>query len=249
VSNLLLLFAKMASKVYNNNMNIRAFLVSPLAALAILLGGWFFMLFLIQFTQVPTVSAEDKTVTINYPEAPTLKLADKRLPLLKDYLAQFNSPLVEHAQDFLDAADSYGVDWRLIPAIAGVESTFGKRIPGGHDPQYTTYNGWGWGVYGTHMISFKSWRDAIFQVTKGVKEGYISQGLTNPLTMNKKYASSPVWGEHVNYFLSDMQDYINSHPVSDQFIYEPQDLDSQAVFQNDAYIKVDNDHFVTEYSN
>src|SRR5262249_29143298 len=81
------------------------------------------------------------------------KPVDQRAVILKDYLAQYNSPLENHAQDFVDAADSYGIDWKLVPAISGVESTFGKAIPGG-------FNGWGWGVYGTQAIYFKSWREA-----------------------------------------------------------------------------------------
>jgi hypothetical protein len=212
-------------------------------ALAILIGGWVFMLFMIQFASVPTVGAEEKTVLINFPTAPAPKKVDKRLVVLQNYLSQFNSPLKAHAQDFLDAADNFGVDWRLIPAIAGVESTFGKAIPGGHDPQYTSYNGWGWGVYGNHLITFKNWRDAIFAVTKGVKEGYINQGLTDPMAMNKKYASSPVWGEHVTYFLSDLDGFVNTHNFPDQYIYQPRNLDDEAIFQNTAYLKVAQDHF------
>lgn len=225
-------------------MHIRTtFLISPAMVIMFLLGSWVFMLFMIQFAAVPTVGAEEKTVTINFPQSPQPKKVDKRFVVLENYLSQFNSPLKEHAQDFLDAADNYGVDWRLIPAIAGVESTFGKRIPGGHDPEYSSYNGWGWGVYGTHLTTFNSWREAIFAVTKGVKVGYINQGLTNPMEMNKKYASSPVWGEHVSFFLSDLDGYVNTHNFPDQYIYQPQNLDDGTVFQNDAYLKVAQDHF------
>jgi hypothetical protein len=216
-------------------------------ALFIMLTGWVLLAMMIQFTSVRPVVAEDKTVIIDFPKAPAPQKVDKRLVVLQNYLSQFNSPLKEHAQDFLDAADNFGVDWRLIPAIAGVESTFGKAIPGGHDPQYTSYNGWGWGVYGNHLISFKNWREAIFAVTKGVKEGYINQGLTDPLAMNKKYASSPVWGEHVTYFLSDMDGFVNSHNFPDQYIYQPPNLDEGAIFQNEAYLKVAKDHFDTQF--
>ncbi len=128
------------------------------------------------------------------------KLMDKRAEILASYLAQYGSPLQYHAQDFIDASDEYGVDWKLVPAIAGTESTFGKFIPGG-------YNAWGWGVYGTQAIYFDSWRDAIFTVTKGLKEGYINKGLTNPYTMNRVYAASPAWGRHVAYFMNDLDKY------------------------------------------
>lgn len=130
----------------------------------------------------------------------TASKLDKEAEILAKYLARHNSPLQYHAQDFVDAAKTYGLDWKLVPAIAGVESTFGKFIPGG-------YNGWGWGVYGTQALYFKSWKDAIFIVSKGLKEDYISRGLLDPYSMNKRYAASPVWGAKVAYFMNDLNKF------------------------------------------
>lgn len=228
-------------------MRVHKTLISPAIVIIFLLASWFFMLFLSDYISAPPVGAEDETMTINFPESPQPKKVDKRLTILQNYLSQFNSPLKDHAQDFLDAADTYGVDWRLIPAIAGVESTFGKRIPGGHDPEYSSYNGWGWGVYGDKVLKFGSWREAIFAVTKGVKKGYIDQGLTDPFEMNKKYASSPYWGEHVSWFLMDMDGYISSNPIPDQYIIEPQNIDDTVIFQNDTYLKVNDTRFEMKF--
>ncbi len=129
---------------------------------------------------------------------------DQRAAILSDYLAKYDSPLQYHAQDFIDAAETYNLDWKMLPAIAGVESTFGKFIPGG-------FNGWGWGVYGTQAIYFTSWRDAIFTISKGLREGYLDQGLTDPFAMNRVYAASPVWGMKVNYFMNDMEQFANQY--------------------------------------
>lgn len=126
------------------------------------------------------------------------KGVDIRQEVLKAYLESKKSPLAEHAEDFVEASDENGVDWKLVTAISGVESTFGKFIPGG-------YNGWGWGVYGTQAIYFKSWRDGIFTVTKGLKTGYIDKGLTTPYQMNRIYAASPAWGWKVDFFLKDIE--------------------------------------------
>ena len=125
---------------------------------------------------------------------------DRRAEILQAYLARYNSPLQAHAADFIEAADTYNMDWKLVPAIAGVESTFGKHIPGG-------YNGWGWGVYGNQALGFKSWRHGIFTVAEGLKKNYIDKGLTTPIAMNRIYASSPTWGTKVNYFLNDIVVY------------------------------------------
>lgn len=123
---------------------------------------------------------------------------DQRAEVLRAYLQRHDSPLQFHAQDLVDAADAYQLDWKLVPAIAGVESTFGKFIPGG-------YNAWGWGVYGNQALYFRSWRNGIYTVSQGLREGYLNQGLTDPYKMNRIYAASPRWGGNVTYFLKDLK--------------------------------------------
>lgn len=144
------------------------------------------------------------------------KQLDERAKILQAYLQKYNSPLQYHAQDFIDAADANQMDWKLVPAIAGVESTFGKFIPGGLNTPYTSYNAWGWGVYGTQSLGFKSWRDGIFTVSTGLKQNYIDKGLTDPYAMNKVYAASPVWGQKVSYFLADLEKFTNEYQAQKQ---------------------------------
>lgn len=161
---------------------------------------------------MPTqVQAQRVTFVPNQEMTIQAKQLDYRALILTDYLNQFDSPLAEHAQDFIDAADTYHLDWRLVPAIAGTESTFGKHVPGGLDPRYTSYNGWGWGVYGTQAIYFKSWRDAIFTVSKGLKENYVNKGLTDPYAINRVYAASKTWGSHVSFFIADIDKFAEGY--------------------------------------
>src|SRR3989344_587329 len=137
------------------------------------------------------------------------KKLDNKAIILASYLAKFNSPLQYHAQDFIDAAETYKLDWKMVPAIAGVESTFGKRIPGG-------YNAWGWGVYGTQAIYFNYWKDGIFTIAKGLREDYFSRGLTEPYSINKRYAASPFWGGKVSFFMQDLENFANQFEVAEQ---------------------------------
>lgn len=129
---------------------------------------------------------------------------DQEAEILAGYLAYRGSPLKYHAQDFVDAAREYNLDWKMLPAIAGVESTFGKFIPGG-------YNAWGWGVYGTNAIYFKSWREAIFTISKGLRENYFDRGLNNPDSINRVYAESKSWGSNVSYFITDLERFEKSY--------------------------------------
>lgn len=135
-----------------------------------------------------------------------VKSLDGEARVLSNYLARHNSPLQYHAQDFIDAAKKYDLDWKLVAAISGVESTFGKQIPGG-------YNAWGWGVYGTQAIYFDSWKDGIYTVSKGLRENYLNKGLLNPYQMNRIYAASPFWGSKVAYFMKDMDSFSKKRPT------------------------------------
>lgn len=51
---------------------------------------------------------------------------DDRLPKLRRFLVLRASPISHLAEDFLAVADRHGLDWRLLPSIAIVESSGGK---------------------------------------------------------------------------------------------------------------------------
>lgn len=146
-------------------------------------------------------------------EISTKKL-DKEAQVLASYLSKYNSPMQYHAQDFIDASKKYGLDWKMLPSIAGVESTFGKKIPGG-------YNAYGWAIYNSSSrFGFKSWRDGMFVVAKGLKENYINKGLTDPYLMNRVYAASPAWGTKVTYFMNDLEKFAQNYPQIQAIRYD-----------------------------
>lgn len=137
-----------------------------------------------------------------------IREVDPKVEVLTAYLAKYNSPMQESAQDFIDAANEYNLDWKLLPSIAGVESTFGKRMPGG-------YNAYGWGIYGANRIYFKSWRDGMFTVAKGLRENYVNKGLKDPYAMNRVYAASPSWGGKVSYFMNDLENFAQKYQAKE----------------------------------
>lgn len=150
------------------------------------------------------IKAERKTDPHNTETQIKAKKLGSKANAVSAYLAKYNSPLQYHAQDFIDASETYALDWKMLPAIAGVESTFGKFIPGG-------YNAWGWGVYGTQAIYFNSWKDAIFTIAKGLRENYLDKGLTEPYAINRVYAASSRWGGNVSYFMKDIEEFSNNY--------------------------------------
>ncbi|MFY9724315.1 MAG: hypothetical protein WAJ87_02415, partial [Bryobacteraceae bacterium] len=54
---------------------------------------------------------------------------DARLGAVRGFFEKGGCPAREYAQAFLDAADGYRLDWRLLPSISFVESTGGKAAP------------------------------------------------------------------------------------------------------------------------
>jgi hypothetical protein len=126
---------------------------------------------------------------------------DDRAEMLASYLAERNSPLAPYAKDFVDSADRYDLDWRLVAAIAGLESSFGQRIP------YNSYNAWGWGVYGDNVIRFSSWSEGIEVISKGLRERYLGDMETNVYVIGPTYASSPTWAVRVDYFMRSIETY------------------------------------------
>lgn len=54
---------------------------------------------------------------------------DERAARLKAYLESKNSPCADFSDDFVYFADKYGLDWKLGPAIAGIESSFCQVYP------------------------------------------------------------------------------------------------------------------------
>ena len=124
---------------------------------------------------------------------PSTPVKDSRAEILQKYLAQFDSPLAEHAKTLVEEADKNNIDWRLLAAIAGVESTYGQAIP-----PYS-YNGWGYNIYGNNVRGFASWEDGIAVVSKAIREEYMNnRGAKNVYEIGATYAASPTWAYRVS---------------------------------------------------
>ena len=108
----------------------------------------------------------------------------------------FNSPLTEEAKHYVYYADLYGIDWKLLPAISGLESTFGHHHIRG------THNAYGWG---SGRIYFSSWREGIQVISKSLRERYYDRGATEPYSIGPIYAESPTWAVRVSGFMNQIE--------------------------------------------
>ena len=131
----------------------------------------------------------------------TDKGREERIKSLANFFEEQKSPLVENADTFVDVADKYHLDYRLLPAIACMESSCGKRLI----PE--SFNPFGWGIYGKNAIYFKSFDEAIEVVGKELAEKYITKGLNTPEKIAPVYTPpNPVnWKNGVNFFISKIK--------------------------------------------
>jgi hypothetical protein len=131
-----------------------------------------------------------------------VKAGDARPVIVENFLN--GGPLAPFARQMVEISDNYGLDFRLLPAIAMAESGGGRAIP------EDSCNAWGWGIYGDQVIRFESWTEAIKTVAYGIKTEYLDLGLDTPEKMMPKYAPPSVekggpWAKAVSSYMGRME--------------------------------------------
>ncbi len=144
-----------------------------------------------------------------FQETPKLAIAtsytpqqrEARVEVLTEFFKRYNSPLMGHAQQIVDAADKYSLDWRLVPAIAMQESTLCLKVP------KNSNNCWGFGIYGGKVTRFKNYDEAINTVTKTLAQEYKQKrGLEHPSEIVTRYTpGSQTWAGNVSYVMDRIQ--------------------------------------------
>lgn len=140
-----------------------------------------------------------------------IKTEDPRVMAMQKFLFDYNSPIYPYSKTFITEADKYGLDWRLVASISGVESAFGNLIPKG------TNNGWGWRGINKNpegWSQFVSWDAAIAEVTRGLAQGYginmtpyqIEQFYCPPCWANPAHA----WANGVSRYMRELKYYADN---------------------------------------
>jgi hypothetical protein len=126
---------------------------------------------------------------------------DARIEIVRQFFARYNSPLEPFAQNIVENADKYSLDYRLLPAIAMQESNLCQKII------TDSYNCWGFGIYGKTVTKFGSYPEAIETITRTLATNYIAGGLNTPDQIMKKYtpSSNGSWANGVNFFMGLLQ--------------------------------------------
>ncbi|NIT03813.1 hypothetical protein GTO10_02675 [Candidatus Saccharibacteria bacterium] len=124
--------------------------------------------------------------------------------ILKNFLEVYRSPLAAHSNLILSVSGEFGLDWRLLAAIAGAESTFCRTIPD------DSHNCWGWGIHSRGTLYFSSYEEGIRTVARGLKEKFLDDGLTTVEDIMTRYAPVSLenggsWAYAVNFFMNQLE--------------------------------------------
>ena len=92
-----------------------------------------------------------------------LALPDPRAEKIDAYFAQWDLPLSGHGAGMVAAADKYDIDWRLLPALAMLETTGGKNLCG----DGTNLNAFGYGSCKIHFDTFEASFEAVAKTVSG----------------------------------------------------------------------------------
>lgn len=134
----------------------------------------------------------------------TISKGDARAVIIKKFFIEQNAPLAVYADKFVEVADKYNLDYRLLPAISMQESNGGKKIPN------DSYNPFGYGIYGSQILKFGSFDQAIETVGAGLRKNYLDLGLKTPYQIMTKYtppslAKGGTWAIGVSSFMEELQ--------------------------------------------
>lgn len=176
----------------------------------IILFTYIFSLLTVIFIVPHIVLAIDETRLLGLNSIKKEAQLDLRAVKLKAYLKSKKSPFADQAQNIIFLSDKYELpDWKIIPAITGVESSFGRHIPN------NSFNAVGW-VNGAYK--FKSWPEAFEVVAKTLKEKYVNRGLNTIEKIAPVYAPpSKTWAVKVHFFMDEIEEYEVVIPKEPEF--------------------------------
>lgn len=140
-------------------------------------------------TEAPRAAAFQPTI---HPETvmvvSVVAKPDDRAARLKKYLQAQGSPMANDAAALVQIADKYDLDWTLLPAIAALESQYGKMLLPG------SFNPYGWNNGRAYFGSFAASSE---EVAAGIRSRYQPSGEVTAWGIGPRYAASKTWAERV----------------------------------------------------
>jgi hypothetical protein len=99
-------------------------------------------------------------------------------------------PYDYYGQKLVEIADTYNLDFRLLPAIAMRESNLCKNTHSN-----APHNCLGFGIHSEGTLDFDSYEQGFERAAKEIRAYYINEGRITTEMVGQKYASSPTWAD------------------------------------------------------
>jgi hypothetical protein len=137
--------------------------------------------------------AKEPEVFMSTEETKEKQENEQKIERIRNHFEERDSELADYAEDFVSVANKYGIDYRLLPAIATYESDAGNS-------NFKPYNPFGWGNKG-----FGSYSEAIEVVGKGLA-GYYAKGLDTVAEIAPVYCppNSKNWEKNIKSIMSNL---------------------------------------------
>lgn len=130
---------------------------------------------------------------------------DARAEIVANFLEKHQSPMKpydHYGQILVDIADRYGIDFRLLPAIAMQESNLCKNT----NPD-APHNCLGFGIHKSGTLDFDNYEAGFDRAGRELKAYYIDRGLVTVEQIETKYTPSShgSWASSVNQWAAEME--------------------------------------------
>ena len=126
-------------------------------------------------------------------KSPARLPSDTRALRLKAFFDKYGCPAPYYTQEYLHAADTNNLDYRLLPAISIRESTCGR-----HDQ---LNNRWGWG---SAKIGFNSVVDGIHFIARRLVSASVYRGRTTHAKL-EAYNPRPEYAVEVEHLMAEIE--------------------------------------------
>lgn len=173
----------------------------PLSITTIILSLFLLSIQLSEKANLPHLSSQDSIEEAFSSLPNTSDQLSERVSAVRQFLIRHNSPLEEYSSYIVEVSETYGIDYRLIPAIAMQESNLCKKAP------TDSYNCWGYGIYGGKVTYFSNYKEGIERIAFTLSQSYVRKGYSTIEQIMSRYTPKNTnnWVFAVSHFMSQME--------------------------------------------
>lgn len=156
------------------------------------------------FTQHEPIKTTQHIPVISRPVEFQRKQIPKEVISIRRFFKRYNSILQNYSYEFYEISEAEGLDYRILPSIAMVESSGGKKTPICAD-----FNPFGWSSSGSPcgFASFKDFGEAIKTVGRGISRNraYDRYKQSKEITVLAEVynpGGAKKWAQDIKYFIT-----------------------------------------------